>query len=594
MVTNGLAHLAVVEFAAAANGLLAFRLDVRRTTDGIHQDLLDQACAGPAGAGGLGVLLHVVDGKQAVFLDRLDDGALAYAVAAADFHAIGHGHGLVLTLVAGVADGAFAKHQVVANLRHVVIFTNLTEIPAAIGRVAVQAGADEDVVLDHQLLVDAADGVGKGDRFRAFAANEVSGGKQVDAGDLELGRGDRAEIARKAEHRQVVGANFRLFEQRGDQAVGGATMVGALANGIHARIVGLQGVVDQDSAVAGNAGFLDQRAVRADAGGHYHEIGIDHLAIGEAHGADTALRVSDQLGGLLLHLEAQATAFERLLQQGSGGLVQLAFHRPLADVHHGHPHATQLQAVGRFQAQQAAADDHGVLVGLGGVHHRLGIGDVAVTDYPVELVAGNRQDEGVGAGRDEQAVVFGFAAVFGDDAALGAIDLYHLAVEHQPDVVLGIPVEVVEYDLLEGLLTREDRRKQDAVVVGMGLGTEHGDVVEVGGELEQFFQGANPGHAVADHHQFEFFHAVLRAGPAADCCLAMPLKIQQRKRRPTGYPVRTPLSLSSVFGARPSTLKARLDVEPGNAEAVPILHTLGFQVVRRGCQRPIWPVPAPI
>jgi len=64
----------------------------------------------------------------------------------------------------------------------------------------------------------------------------------------------------------------------------------------------------------------------------------------------------------------------------------------------------------------------------------------------------------------------------------------------------------------------------------VGLGTEHGDVVKVGGELEQFFQGANPGHAVTDHHQSEFFHAVLRAGPTADCCLAMPLKIQQRKK----------------------------------------------------------------
>ena len=254
MVTNGLAHLAVVEVAAAANGLLAFGFHVGGTTDGVHQDLLDQACAGPAGAGGLGVLLHVIDGKQAMFLDRFDDGALAHAVAAADFHAVGHRHGLVLTLVAGVADSAFAEHQMVANLRYVVIFTNLTEIPAAIGRVAVEAGTDEDVVLDHQLLVDAADGVGKGDRFRAFAANEVSGGKQVDAGDLELGRSHGAGVTADAEVGEVRRANLGHFEQRRNQAVGNAAVGHAFADGIDARVIGLQRIVDDDAAVAIDAG----------------------------------------------------------------------------------------------------------------------------------------------------------------------------------------------------------------------------------------------------------------------------------------------------------------------------------------------------
>jgi hypothetical protein len=44
----------------------------------------------------------------------------------------------------------------------------------------------------------------------------------------------------------------------------------------------------------------------------------------------------------------------------AGGLVELALHDPLAEVHHGDVHAAQLQAVGRLQPEQAGADHHRV------------------------------------------------------------------------------------------------------------------------------------------------------------------------------------------------------------------------------------------
>jgi hypothetical protein len=37
------------------------------------------------------------------------------------------------------------------------------------------------------------------------------------------------------------------------------------------------------------------------------------------------------------------------------------------------------------------------------------------------------------------------------------------------------------------------------------LGAEDGDVVEVGRDLQQLFERAHAGHAVADHHEFHFF-----------------------------------------------------------------------------------------
>jgi hypothetical protein len=76
----------------------------------------------------------------------------------------------------------------------------------------------------------------------------------------------------------------------------------------------------------------------------------------------------------------------------------------------------------------------------------------------------------------------------------------------QRDAVFVVPPAVVENDVVERHLARQHRREQDAVVVGVRLGAEHGDVVHVGRELEQLFQRAHAGHAVADQYQFQFFH----------------------------------------------------------------------------------------
>ena len=55
-------------------------------------------------------------------------------------------------------------------------------------------------------------------------------------------------------------------------------------------------------------------------------------------------------------------------------------------------------------------------------------------------------------------------------------------VGQQPDAVGVIPLHGIENDVLQRLLAREHRRKEDAVVVGMRLGPEHGDLVAIGRE----------------------------------------------------------------------------------------------------------------
>ncbi len=187
-------------------------------------------------------------------------------------------------------------------------------------------------------------------------------------------------------------------------------------------------------------------------------------------------------------------------------------------MHHGHLHAAPHQPVGGFQAEQAAADDHRMPVAGGGVDHGLGIGDIAVGDDARQVAPRHRQDERVRPGGQQQPVVGGFAAVVGPHQALDAVDLRHLAAGVQGDALLRIPAERVEDDLVQRLLSRQHRAEQDAVVVGVRLGAEDRDVVEPGRDLQQLFQRAHAGHAVAHHHEFHRFHSVLLALSALIQC----------------------------------------------------------------------------
>jgi molybdopterin-guanine dinucleotide biosynthesis protein A len=76
------------------------------------------------------------------------------------------------------------------------------------------------------------------------------------------------------------------------------------------------------------------------------------------------------------------------------------------------------------------------------------------------------------------------------------------------DAVVACTSPIVEHDFVERLLASQHGRQQDAVVVRVRLGAEHGDVVEIGARSSAALQRAHTRHAVADHHQFHFFFVV--------------------------------------------------------------------------------------
>ena len=256
-----------------------------------------------------------------MFADGFDNRAFFDAVTAAHFGIIRQIGRTAFACVAAVAGLAFAEHQVVAHFGDVAAFTHQLEVPRAIGGVAIQARANQLVGFDHQLFIHAAHRVGQDDVFAAVIAGKVARREQINAGDFQLGRGDRALVAANPKACQVVGGHAGLFVERGDKAIGGATVVGAFPHGVDAGVVGLQGVADHNAAIAIQPTGFGQLGIGAYPCGHNDQICRNLVAVFKAHGFDPPAVVADKLGGVFGQQEVQPTVFERLLQQLAGGVV---------------------------------------------------------------------------------------------------------------------------------------------------------------------------------------------------------------------------------------------------------------------------------
>ena len=172
----------------------------------------------------------------------------------------------------------------------------------------------------------------------------------------------RSAVAADAELREMIRADLRHLEQRRHQAIDQAAMADAFADRVDPRIERLQRVVDDDAALA-----MQARRLRRDRrwGGCRPPSRPGRPARPRRRASRTAPRAgrrrrraprsSPQAGMRCPSLRAIAAA-------SAGGGVELALHQPRHQVHDRDLHAAQLQAVGRLEPQQAAADDHGVAV----------------------------------------------------------------------------------------------------------------------------------------------------------------------------------------------------------------------------------------
>ena len=316
-------------------------------------------------------------------------------------------------------------------------------------------------------------------------AHEVARTEEVNASDFELGASERADIPCDAHLRQMIGQDLALFKQGGDQAIGHTTVVGAFTHRINSRIGDrLHGVAHDDAIVTVQSARLRQAGVGSNAHGHHHQVGFNALTIAQDHMAHAPSGACHDALGLRTNAKFQAPLFKRLLQEVASNPVELSIHQPRRHMDDGDLHATLGQAIGRFKTQQSSANDHGVCVDFGRFNHGGRVGNVPVGHYTVKFNARQGQHEGVGSGGKNQSVIsccddlsFVCPCV---DQAFDAVDLKHQRAQVQGNTLLVVPTLRVEDDFIKRLLSRQDRRQGDAVVVGVWLIAKDRDVIKVG------------------------------------------------------------------------------------------------------------------
>jgi hypothetical protein len=365
--------------------------------------------------------------------------------------------------------------------------------------------ADDELAVGRLALLDHLD-----DPVRLEQPVEHAEGRHLDAGDLEARVDLRAQIARARvrageDGREHVG----LLPGRGDEPVGGALVLGALADRVDARRLGGERVVDHDAAVHEQAGGLADLDPRAHPAGHHQEVcrelfaAVEHDAL-DALFADDAL---DRLPGAHEHPGALHVATEHL----AGRVVELGVHQPVGEVDHRDVQAAVAERLCGLEAEQPAAEHHRSLAGLRRGVERLGVVERAVDEHSglaraVFAVRPLDAREDGGAARGDHRDVVGLAALRRLHQAGARVEPLDAHPGAQHDAVLLVPGARLGEDGLWAAAA-EELAELDAVVGPVGLVAVDGDREPLEATLgEQAVEQAAGRHAVADDCELLLVH----------------------------------------------------------------------------------------
>ena len=317
-------------------------------------------------------------------------------------------------------------------------------------------------------------------------AHQLQFGRQVGAGEAGVAAG------------QVGGDDFGHLVARRHQAVDHAAVQRHLADGVDGRVGGLQQVVDRHAAALADLDAAGARQVvaRADAGGDDNHVHVQFVAVLEAHAGHAA--VAQHLLGGLVEVHADAEVFDLAHQDTRAGVVDLPRHQARREFHHVGFQAEVVGRLGRFEAEQAAADDRGAF-------HPVAVGDDAlqVFDGAVDEDAAFFDARHWGHERERprgqhHRVVAHLDALVGAHHLGLAVDVAGAVADVQLDAVGLVPGHFRHHELLR-VAVREERGEADAVISGAWL-LAKGDQPELplGVALNELFAEALPDHAVAD------------------------------------------------------------------------------------------------
>ena len=364
---------------------------------------------------------------------------------------------------------------------------------------ALAVGAEDDLLVDLLAFVDIAEAAAA----RRLAVRVADAG-DVDAHQLELGAEVGTGKGGVALAGEVADDDAGHFVTRCDQPEQLVVPGGALADRVDVLVAGLAVVVDREAAAGadGQRVLPGQLVARADPGREHDHVGFEIVAVGEHHAVPRPGAVAD-FDGVAAGVHVGAEGFDLVAQDAAAFVVDLHCHQARGEFDDVGFQPEILERLGAFQPEQAAADDHAAAGDGARGLHSFEILDRAIDEAVRAVVAGQRRDEGVGAGGDHQLVVGQRVAVLGGDGLTLAVDGCRLGVEAQCEAAGGEEVGGDQRQVV-GALAAEEFRQMDAVVGGARFFAQHRDFHSRQSALMQFFKELVAHHAVADD---DYLHA---------------------------------------------------------------------------------------
>ena len=262
---------------------------------------------------------------------------------------------------------------------------------------------------------------------------------------------------------------------------------------------GPQMIVDHDAAVDGNSRISRKRVVRPDAGGKYHGISLDPPSIGELDAFDFGRAVDARGIGVEQHVDA--LALDQRLQQISRRRIELALHQPVHQMQQRHRRAGFCQPIGRFEAEQSAADHDDGLLARGEREQQIDIAAVPEGMHAREIVARHVEPQRRRAGGEHQPRVLDTLVARDLQLIAADIDFRDAAAIFHGDAAVAPPAGWLQFDLMRGRLAGQHRRQQHAVIGQPRLVADHGDGVAAERRLDEFVDQARRRHSIADDDQ---------------------------------------------------------------------------------------------
>ena len=123
-------------------------------------------------------------------------------------------------------------------------------------------------------------------------------------------------------------------------------------------------------------------------------------------------------------------------------------------------------------------------------------------------MTGQGDHEGVGACAEEQFVVGEHITIVCCDSLCVAVNVGDLFAKPAGDVMLCVPSIVMSHDVLVRLISRQNGRQHDAVIVAARFRVEKRHRI-IAARIEQMLQRAAGGHTCTDNDKF-LCHGLLR------------------------------------------------------------------------------------